>query len=75
MKKIETNQKLNQVKLFFNEKFYNKKFVELALKDYSEICYTKQEGNSVILQPKENIDLNILGYEFYNYVLGLIKNS
>lgn len=74
MKKVEVNQKQNQVKLFFNKKFYDKKFIDIALNDYSKVCNIKQEGDAIILEPKEEIDLTILGCEFYNYVLGLMKN-
>ena len=65
----------NKVRLSFNDQFYDKKFIELALEDFNEVCTSKWEDHELILKPKDKLDINILGYEFYNYVLGLIKNQ
>lgn len=75
MERIKINTEKNEVTLSFNEKFYNKKSVDKALKDFSKICDVEQNKDLILLRPKEKIDINTIGYEFYNYVLSLIKNS
>jgi hypothetical protein len=65
----------NLVKLSFNKEFYSDKAIEQTISDFSEICDIKKEGNVVVLIPKEELDLNELGHEFYNYVLGIMKNG
>lgn len=75
MERIKVNKEKNEVVLSFNEKFYNKKFIDKAIEEFKGVCDIKKDSNLIFLKPKEKIDINILGYEFYNYVLGLIKNS
>ena len=75
MERIKVNREKNEVVLSFNEKFYDKKFIDKAAEEFKEVCDVKKENNLIFLKPKEKIDINTLGYEFYNYVLDLIKNS
>jgi len=75
MERIKVNKEKNEVILSFNEKFYNKKFIDKAIEEFKEVCDAKKEKDLIFLTPKEKVDLDILGYEFYNYVLGLIKNN
>ncbi len=74
MERIKVNKEKNEVVLSFNEKFYDRKFIDEAVEEFKEICDITKDNNLISLKPKEKIDLDILGYEFYNYVLGLIKN-
>ncbi len=75
MEKVRIIKDKNEVILSFNNKFYNKEVIDKAIEDFKQACDVRQEGELIILKPKEKTDLNILGYEFYNYVLGLIKNN
>jgi hypothetical protein len=75
MEKIKINQAKNEVLLAFNSKFYPLEFVDKTIIDFSEICHAKKTKNGILLKPKEKLDINILGYEFYNYILGLVKNQ
>lgn len=75
MKKVVVDKKNKFVKLNFNKQFYKEEFIDLAIRDFSNICEIKKEEGSIILKPKEKeLELDTLGYEFYNYILGLIKN-
>lgn len=74
MQKIIIEKEKNQLKLSFNRLFYKIQFIDKAIDDFSEICYIEKNNDILILKPKMDIDIEILGYEFYNYVLCLIKN-
>ena len=58
-----------------DNKFYNKEAVEMALKDFEDICEGRilNDEIEIELEPKEDIK-NLQG-EFCNYVLGLMKNN
>lgn len=75
MEKVEINKEKNEVIVRFNKNFYTLPYVDQAIKDFSGICDAKKEENYLILKPKQIEDLDKLGYEFYNYVLGLMKNT
>ena len=70
---VDEGKKL--VMLTFNDNFYSKDLIEKSILDFKEVCDSNFQGEKLILKPKNNeIDLNTLGYEFYNYLLGLIKS-
>ena len=75
MEKIKINKAKNKVLVNFNEQFYKKEFIDRAILDFNEVCDIKKSEEGLLLRPKERIDIDILGYEFYNYVLGLVKNQ
>lgn len=76
MKKIIVDKEKNLVKLSFNTRFYKEYFIDRAIKDFSHICNIRKENNLIYLEPKtEETRLETIGYEFYNYVLALIKNN
>jgi hypothetical protein len=75
MEKIKVNLAKNEVVVSFNDRFYPMEFVEKAITDFSGICSIKKIKTGILLKPKEDLDINILGYEFYNYALGLMKNQ
>ncbi|MBS3131629.1 HxsD-like protein [Candidatus Woesearchaeota archaeon] len=75
MEKIKVDRQGNRVSVRFNPFFYDGKYIVRAIEDYSSACDISAEDGVIILKPKENISLDILGYEFYNYVLGLMKNT
>jgi tryptophanase len=75
MEKVEINKEKNEVVIRFNQKFYTQPHIDQAIEDFKEVCDARKEGNDLILKPKQKEDLDRLGYEFYNYVLGLMKNT
>lgn len=75
MGRVKINKAKNEVLLSFNEKIYKKEFIDKAALDFNKVCSVKQDKEKILLVPKEKIDLEKLGYEFYNYVLELIKNQ
>lgn len=80
MEKITVNTEEKQVLVNFDTKLYPSDCVFKAAQDFSDSCWTSvdgtQENLQVMLRPKsDEIDLDTLGYEFYNYVLGIIKNE
>ena len=58
-----------------NNKFYSKEHIEKALKDFKEVMQGQIINNNydITLTPLE--DIPNLEWEFYNYVLALMKNS
>ncbi len=76
MEKIKINREKGEVVLRFNYLFYPPDLVRIAVDDFRRFCdHINLEDHSVVLCPKQKEDLDIIGYEFYNYVLGLIKNN
>ncbi|MFH0832593.1 MAG: hypothetical protein V1900_02665 [Candidatus Aenigmatarchaeota archaeon] len=77
--KITINKEDGSVTVIFDTRFYPSDCVFKASQDFSDVCFTSVDGQDimqVLLKPKtEEIDLYILGHEFYNYVLGIIKND
>ncbi|MBN2422226.1 HxsD-like protein [Candidatus Woesearchaeota archaeon] len=81
MNKLIIDKKKNEVKLNFDTRFYGFAAILAASKDFTESCWIFMDGDkndqiSVNLKPKsKEIDINNLGYDFYNYVLGLMQNA
>lgn len=75
MARVEINKKKDEVILTFNEAFYDKKFINQTIEVFKEVCDASEDKEYIFLKPKKGISIENLGYEFYNYVLGLIKNS
>jgi len=76
---VKVDKQKNEICIFLNKDFYNMKVVKDALEDFKEVCNGKikdDEKNKikVILKPYKTLEINILGYEFCNYSLGLMKN-
>lgn len=69
-----------QILINFDTKLYPTECIVKAAQDFSESCWTGMGGNpnklQIVLMPKsKEVNLDTLGYEFYNYVLGIIKNE
>jgi len=65
----------NAVVMTFNKNFYPKELIEQSALDFKEVCDCNFQDEKLALKPKSNeIDIELLGYEFYNYLLGLIKS-
>ena len=75
MEKVMINKERNEVLLKFNELFYNWEFIGKAINDFCEICDIEKSENGLLLKPKKEEDVDEIGYEFYNYVLSLMKNQ
>jgi len=78
--KVIANEEEKHVLISFDTKFYPYECIYKAIQDFSGSCFSNIKGNQespiVILKPKsDEINLHNLGYEFYNYVLGIIKNE
>jgi hypothetical protein len=77
MKDIEIKDKI--VKVNLNKDFYSKKALIVASDAFSESFFVNININSgyytVLLKPKIDVDLKNIGYEFFNYVLGIIQNE
>ena len=75
MEKVKINKAKNEVLVNFNNIFYKKEFIDRAVLDFKEACDITKLDEGLLLKSKEKADIDVLGYEFYNYVLGLIKNQ
>lgn len=69
----------NKIKIKLNKKFYDLNAVKESLKAFNKVCSGDIKKNKEIikitLKPKDKSQTNILGHEFCNYVLGLMKNK
>lgn len=78
MNHIKVNKKEKKVDIVLNKNFYCIEAVKESIEDFKEICdssVSDEEDIKVSLKPKEDLDIDTLGYEFSNYVLGLMKNK
>ncbi len=75
MERVKINKAKKEVLVSFNKKFYKTESVDKAILEFSKICDIKRDENGILLKPKEKLNINVLGYEFYNYVLELMKNE
>lgn len=71
--------KKNLVKVNLNKDFYPKKAIIVASEAFSESFFVNLNLNgnfyTVLLKSKEDVDLKNVGYEFFNYVLGIMQNE
>ena len=75
MSRVSIDRTNNEVVLTFNHNFYSRELIHNAIADFRNICEPHFEEDKLILKPKSSdVRLDILGYEFYNYVLGLMKS-
>jgi hypothetical protein len=80
MERISVNKDERSVSIKFDTRFYPSAHVFRAIQDFSGICTISIDGSgaelSIVMKPKsDEIDIGTLGFEFYNYVLGVIKNE
>jgi len=74
MNKIQVNKEKNHVIVRFNNEIYCNHCINNATNDFKDICSIEKSKDGFFLKPKKEIELETLGYEFYNYVLSLMKN-
>lgn len=81
MSNITIDQKKGTVRLLVDTKFYGASAIIIAAKEYLDSCWMYVDGDPedkmlVTIKPKsKDIDLNTVGYEFYNFMLGLIQDA
>ncbi len=81
MDKVRINKKRDETVVFLDTTFYPSEDIMEATRAFSESCWVTAEGDAksimqVNLKPRsKHIELDKIGYEFYNYVLGVIKNK
>ncbi|MBW2979898.1 HxsD-like protein [Candidatus Woesearchaeota archaeon] len=66
------------IRIRLNKQFYDINVVRESLKDFKRVCSGKvanKKAIEVMLKPKEQSLKGVLGHEFCNYVLGLMKNK
>jgi hypothetical protein len=66
----------DRVIITINPKLYNMASIEQTINDYAGICdfeYDQVENKITLKNINKDIDLNIIGYEFCNYALSLMK--
>jgi len=80
MEKIVIRKEEKEVLVNFNTIFYPINYVIKSIQDFSDSCWisidSSGESLTVTLKPKlDDINLDTIGYDFYNYVLAVVKNS
>ena len=72
----------DKIGLDFNTRIYSRGSILKALQDFRDVCKIdfKEDGDRILItMPKgakdELTELENIGYELFNYVLGLMKNS
>ena len=67
------------VRIRINPVFYPREYIEEACKDFEALASIRMSTHNgmvyLTLKPKKKVDLNTLGFEFMNYILGLSKKS
>ena len=77
---IQINKEKNEILILLNKHFYNIESISNALEDFKDICCGKfsdagKDYIKIILKLKDKSMIEILGHEFCNYSLGLMKNK
>ncbi len=79
MKKNDLEIVKDTVTIKLNRYLYTKRAVIVASEAFSESCFVSlnitPDAYVVAMKPKEEMDLKTLGYEFFNYVLGIMQND
>ncbi len=64
-----------KMKVMLNNKLYSREAIEVALKDFEEICSGKILNGEIVVELESKEEIENIGEEFCNYVLGLMKNN
>ncbi|MFH0874558.1 MAG: hypothetical protein V1859_01380 [archaeon] len=81
MGEVLIDKNTGEAKLILDTSFYGYGAILAAGKDYLKSCWVFIDGDLndkilVTLKPKsEEVSLDYVGYEFANYVLGLMQNA
>ncbi len=74
-KMIKIDKDKNQINISLNNHLYNDSIINRAMKDFESVCEFKKDNDHIIIIPKKQKDIELIGYEFCNYMLGLINNQ
>jgi len=66
-------QRPNDVLVSLNEMIYLRAAIDRAIDDYKDSCSIKNTEEGLVIKPKDKKDLDVVGHEFCNYVLGVMK--
>jgi len=72
---IRIDKEKNLVNISLNNHLYNNSIINTAMKDFESVCEVKRDNGHIIIIPQNQKDIELLGYEFCNYMLGLINNQ
>lgn len=75
---VNVDKELNKVTIKLNKSFYDIDSIKMGIEDFSGPCsaiVNEKERFEIVLKSKGNSDICVLGYEFCNYVLALMKNE
>lgn len=79
MKNITIKKKLKNTDIKLNKKFYSIIAVKEGINDFKDLCNFEVSEEpqyiKVNIELKNGVDADKVSYEFYNYVLGLMKNN
>lgn len=81
MNNISVEDDKKEIKIVLDTRIYGLGAIMEASKDYGETCWIYVDGDVndkilVSIKPKvKEIDINTLGLEFCNYVLGIMQNA
>jgi hypothetical protein len=75
---VKIDEDLKEVEIQINPRIYGLEAVKKTSKIFSKVCrptiITDLNGTYVFLKPKKGVKLNeIMGYEFYNHLLNVVK--
>ena len=75
---INIDQKEKKVKILLNKDFYNIEIVRKAadeFKEFGKFSVSGRDKISILIESVDESQIGSIGYEFCNYVLGLMKNE
>jgi hypothetical protein len=79
MNNFNIDEENKEVKVELNKDFYDIESITKGKEDYKDICEVGLEEDtnkiSIKLKPKKELNLKVLGMEFCNYVLGIMKSK
>lgn len=80
MRHMEIDRKKNSVRIGLNLFFYPERHIQQAVENFSEVCsgkisYSKNIAIIELKRKKSNVELETVGLDFCNYVLGLKQNA
>lgn len=75
---VNVDEKANKITIKLNKNFYDINSIKKSIEDFSGLCsaaINDKEQFEIVLKSKNNSYIHMLGYEFCNYVLALMKNK
>ncbi len=75
---IDVDRSENRITINLSKDFYDIDSVRKCGEDFSGLCSAEIRQNGrlkIVLTQKGDVDIELLGYEFCNYLLALMKNT